>query len=79
MDFFYERVKQKQQKNKKLKKKKIDKYLGLAKLKKLWSFKLTVIPIVVGALWAAFKCLKKKMGKLKIRGRIKNIMTRALL
>ena len=46
------------------------KYLDLAKeLKKLWNRKLTVIPIVIGALGTVIKGLIKGLEDLEIRGR----------
>ena len=59
---------------------KIDKYLDLAReLKKQWIMRVTVIPIVVGALGMIQKDLEKKLGKLEIRARIKTIQTKAVL
>ena len=58
----------------------INKYLDLTrKLKKQWNMKVTVIPIVVGALGTVPKGLEKKVEKLKIKGRIETIQSIALL
>ena len=38
-----------------------------------------VIPVVVGALGTVSKGVEKKLGELKIRGRIKTVQTTALL
>ena len=66
------RLKTKESKN-------IDKYLNHAReLKKLWSMRVTVIPITVGALRINPKSLEKRLGKLKISERIKIIHTIAL-
>ena len=60
--------------------KKRDKYLHLAmELKKLWNMKLTVIPIVTGALGTVTKELVKKLEDLEIRGRVVNIQITILL
>ena len=46
-----------------------DKYLDLAgELKKLWNMKVTIIPIVIGALGTVTKGLLKGREDLKIRG-----------
>ena len=51
--------------------KKIDKYMDLAKeLRKLWDMKVTIIPVVAGVLKTAPKDMKRRLGKLAIRGRI---------
>ena len=53
-----------------------DKYLDLAReLKKLWNMKVTVIPIVIGALGAVTKGLTME---LEIRERVETIQTTAL-
>ena len=53
---------------------KIDKYLDLARdLKKLWNMKVTVIPIVIGALSIVNKELVRGLEDLEIRGRLKTI------
>ena len=55
---------------------KIDKYLALTReLEKLINVKVTVIPIVVGALGTVPKSLKMKLRELEIRGRIDTIQT----
>ena len=48
-------------------------------LKKLWNMKLTVMPIVLGALGSASEDLEKRLERLEIRGRIETILTIALL
>ena len=51
-----------------------DKYLDLAReLKKLWNMKLTVIPIVIGALSTVTKGLVQGMEDLEIRGWVETI------
>ena len=51
-----------------------DKYLDSAsKLEKQWNMKVTVIPIVVGALGTVSKGLTKRLKKLEIRGKIEII------
>ena len=53
---------------------KIDEYFDLIReLKMLWNMKVTVIPIVVGALGTVPKCPEKRRCEVKISGRIKNI------
>ena len=55
---------------------KIDKYLDLAKEQKmLWNVKMTVIPIVNGALGTVPKDLEKRLEEFEIRGRIETIQT----
>ena len=47
-----------------------EKYLDLAReLKKLWNMKVTVIPIVIGALGTVTKGLVQGLEDLEIRGR----------
>ena len=59
---------------------KLDKYLDLAReLKKLWKMKVTVIPIVIGALGTVIKGLIKGLEELDMRGRVETIQTTALL
>ena len=41
--------------------------------------KVTVIPIIVGALEIVYKNLEKRLDKLKIRGRLENTQTTAVL
>ena len=49
-------------------------YLNLAKeLKKLWKMKVTVIPMVIGALGIVTKRLVKRLEDLEIRGQVKTI------
>ena len=51
-----------------------DKYLDLAReLKKVWNMKVTIIPIVIGALGTVTKGLIKRLEDLEIRGRVKTI------
>ena len=57
-----------------------DKYLNLAKeLKILWDVKVTVIPVVIGALGTVTKGLIKGLEDMEIRGRVETIQTTALL
>ena len=57
-----------------------DKYLDLARgLKKLWNMKVTVIPIIIGALDTVTKGLVQGLEDLEIRGRVETIQTTALL
>ena len=57
-----------------------DKYLNLAReLKKLWNMKVTIVPIVIGALGTITKGLLKGLGDLEVGGRVETIQTTALL
>ena len=57
-----------------------EKYLDLSReLKKLWNMKVTMIPIVIGALGIIPKCLVKLVEDLKIRGQLETIRTKVLL
>ena len=57
-----------------------DKYQNLAgELKKLWNMKVTVIPIVIGALGIVAKGLLKGLEGLEIRGRVETVQVTALL
>ena len=57
-----------------------DKYLDLAReLKKLWNMKVTIVPIVSGALGTITKGLLKGQEDLEIRGQVETIQTTALL
>ena len=57
-----------------------DKCLDLAKeLKKLWNMKVTIIPIVIGALGTVTKGLVQGMEDLDITGRVETIQTTASL
>ena len=57
-----------------------DKYLDFAReLKKLWSMKVTIIPIVIGAFDTVTKGLLKGLGDLEVDGRVETIQTTALL
>ena len=57
-----------------------DKYLDLAReLKKLWNMKVTVVPIVIGALGTITKGLLKGLEDLEVGGRVETIQTTALL
>ena len=57
-----------------------DKYLDLTwKLKRLWNMKVTVIPIVVGALGTITECFVKVLENIEIRGWMETIQTTALL
>ena len=48
-------------------------------LKKLWTIKVTVTPIIVGMLRTIPESLKKKLDKLEIIGRIEIMQTETLL
>ena len=55
-------------------------YLDLAReLKKLWNMKVTIIPIVIGALGIVPKGLVQGLKDMEIRGRVECIQTIALL
>ena len=57
-----------------------DKYLDLAReLKKLWNIKVTIVPIVIGALGTITKELLKGLEDLEVGGRVVTIQTTALL
>ena len=57
-----------------------DKYFDLAKeMKKLWNMKVTIIPVVIGALGTVTKGLVQKLEDFKITGRMETIQTTALL
>ena len=57
-----------------------DKYLDLAReLKKLWNIKVTIVPIVIGALGTVSKGLLKGLEDLEVGGRVETIQTTALL
>ena len=57
-----------------------DKYLDLAReLKRLWNTKVTIIPIVMGALGTVPKGLEKGLETLVIVGRIDTMQTTVLL
>ena len=57
-----------------------DKYLDLAReLKKLWNMKVTIVPIVIGALGTITKELLKVLEDLEVGGRVETIQTTALL
>ena len=57
-----------------------DKYLDLAReLKKLWNMKVTIVPIVIGALGTITKGLLKNLEDLEVDGRVETIQTTALL
>ena len=60
--------------------KKRDKNLTLCKeLKKRWNKRVTVIPIVIGALGTVTKELVKGLEDMEIKGQVDNIQSRALL
>ena len=60
--------------------KKMDKYLDLAReLKKLWNVKVTVMPIVTDTLGTATKRLVQGLEDLEIKGQVETIQTEALL
>ena len=57
-----------------------DKYLDLAReLKKRWNMKVTIVPIVIGALGTITKGLLKGLEDLEVGGRVETIQTTALL
>ena len=57
-----------------------DKYLDLAReIKKLRNMKVTIVPIVIGALGTVTKGLLKSLDDLEIGGRVETIQTTALL
>ena len=57
-----------------------DKYLHLAReLKKLWNMKVTIVPIVSGALRTITEGLLKGLEDLEVGGRVETIQTTALL
>ena len=57
-----------------------DKYLDLAReLKKLWNMKVTIVPIVIGALGTIAKGLLKGLEDLEVGGWVETIQTTALL
>ena len=57
-----------------------DKYLDLAReLKKLWNMKVTIVPIVIGALGTITNRLLKGLEDLEVGGRVETIQTTALL
>ena len=57
-----------------------DKYLDLAReLKKLWNTKVTIVPIVIGALGTITKGLLKGLEDLKVGRRVETIEMRGLL
>ena len=56
-----------------------DKYLDIAReLKKLWSMKVTKIPIVIGALSRIIKGLRRRIENLEIRGQVETVQITAL-
>ena len=56
-----------------------DKYLDLAsELKKLWNLKVTVIPVIIGALATVTKGLVQGLEYLEIRGQVETVQTTAL-
>ena len=57
-----------------------DKYLDLAReSKKLWNMKVTIVPIVIGALCTINEGLLKGLEDLKVGGRVETIQITALL
>ncbi len=57
-----------------------NKYLDLAReLKKLWNRKITIVPIVIGALGTITKGLLKDLKDLEVGGRVETIQKTALL
>ena len=57
-----------------------DKYLDFVReLKKLWNMKVTIVPIVIGALGTVTKGLLKDLEDLEVGGRVETIQMTALL
>ena len=57
-----------------------DKYQDLAReLKKLWNMKVTIVPVMIGALGTVTKGLLKGLEDLEVSGRVETIQTIALL
>ena len=57
-----------------------DKYLDLdRRLKKLWTMKVTIIPIVIGAFGTVTKGVLKVLDNLEVGGRVETIRTTAFL
>ena len=57
-----------------------DKYLDLAReLTKLWSIRVTTVPIITGALSTITKGILKGLEDLEVGGRVETIQTTALL
>ena len=57
-----------------------DKYLDLAReLKKLWNMKVTIVPIVIGALGTVTNGLLKGLEDLEVSRQVETIQTTALL
>ena len=53
-----------------------EKYLDLAReLKKLWNMKVTIVPIVIGALGTVTEGLLKGLEDLEVRRRVETIQT----
>ena len=60
--------------------KKREKYFNLAReLNKLWNMKVTIIPIVIGALGTVTKGIVQGLEDLEIKVRVENAQTTALL
>ena len=56
-----------------------DEYLDIAReLKKQWNMKVTIIPIVIGALGAVTKGLLKELEDMEVGGQVETIHTTAL-
>ena len=59
---------------------KIEKYLDLAReLKKVWNMKVTVVPLVVGALGTPAKALKKRLKIIVIETKITELQQTVLI
>ena len=57
-----------------------DKYLDLAReFKKLWSMKVTIVPIVIGAFGTITKRLFKGLEDLEVGGRVETLQMTVLL
>ena len=48
-------------------------------MKKLWNMKVTIVPIVIGALGTITNGLLKGLGDLEVGGRVETIQTTTLL
>ena len=60
--------------------KKRDKYLDLAReLKKLWNMKVTILPIVIGAVGIVTKGLVQELESLEITRWVETVQTSAVL
>ena len=60
-------------------KRRISTSTSLENLKKMWNIKVTIVPIVIGALGTITKGLLKGLEDLEVGGRVETIQTTALL